>query len=99
MPETKTVLLLIPVEVAADGKHCGGCGLKQRERYDVVTYCGAWGGVPLTGDREGLGLLRCPECLSAEQHPAAAPQPEQEPSRVYCPICAPGPCRCEEDRR
>lgn len=97
MSETKTVLLLVPVEVAADGKHCGKCPMVWAPReYHPRVFCSGWGAVEIQD--EPSGYVRCPSCLSAEQHPAAAPQPEPEPSRVICPICQ-GVCRCEEDRR
>lgn len=83
MSDTKKITLLVPVEVA-DGKHCGGCA--------VSGYPQPCRGHVRRLGHDDEGQLRCAWCLSAEQHPAAAPQPEP------CAQCG-GACRCEEDRR
>jgi hypothetical protein len=86
--ETKRVVLRVPATLPADGVHCGDCDMVwPHARW----YCSAWGESPLEED-EG-GLLRCPECLAAEE------REQPEPPTPICDACGPEGCRCEEDRR
>lgn len=73
MSETKTIIIPVSVEVDSDGEHCGPCDLRWRPGTRQA-YCSGHGEEPLEEDERGS--LRCEQCLAAEQHPAAAPQPE-----------------------
>lgn len=92
MNETKRVVLRVPADLPADGVHCGGCGMLWHPSCVSSYYCAAWKDHRLSVEDEA-GPVRCPECLAAEERE----QPES-PAPI-CDACAPGECRCEEDRR